>query len=147
MKNLSIAIALVCGLASTASAAEVTVNVQLPVPTIRFLAPPPLVVVAPGVQVVPDYGEEIFFVGGWYWVRSGPVWYRSKDHRGGWAVVAAPAVPPVLVKMPPGKYKKYKAAPPPQAPAYGVRGDPPGHAKEHGNGNGHGNGHGKGKKD
>jgi hypothetical protein len=119
-------------LAAPAAAAEVSVQVQVAAPAIRFLAPPPLVVVAPGIQVVADYNEEIFFFDGWYWVRMGPSWYRTKTYRGGWTVVAAPAVPAVLVKLPPGKFKKYKAAPPPQAPAYGARGEHPGHGRGHG---------------
>ena len=61
--------------------AQVQISVQLP--TITFSAPPPLVVVQPGVQVVEDNDEEVFFVDNYYWVRRGPNWYRARDHRGG----------------------------------------------------------------
>jgi hypothetical protein len=86
--------------------AQVEVSIQLP--SITFSAPPPLVVVEPGVQVVEDNDEEVFFVNESYWVRRGPRWYRAKDHRGGWVVVDGPGVPPSLVRMPEGKYRRYK---------------------------------------
>jgi hypothetical protein len=86
--------------------AQVQISVQLP--TITFNAPPPLVVVQPGVQVVEDNDEEVFFVDNYYWVRHGPRWYRTKDHRGGWVVVDGPGVPASLVRLPPGQYRRFK---------------------------------------
>jgi hypothetical protein len=48
----------------------------------------------------------------WYWVRGGDGrWYRTQDYRGGWAPAPAPAVPVVLVRTPPGRYKHYKQKP------------------------------------
>lgn len=84
---------------STAASADVTIT---------FGAPPPLVVVSPGIQVVENYGDEVFFVSGWYWVRSGPVWYRTTNHRGGWVVVENRFVPSRIVGLPPGQYKHYR---------------------------------------
>ena len=110
MKSLRLTAALAFGLlASSASSsfAQVRVEVSVPLPTIRFTAPPPLVVVAPGVQVVPDYPEEVFFVQGYYWHRAGPRWYRARDYRGGWVLAGAPVVPAAIVRLPPGRYKKY----------------------------------------
>ncbi len=86
--------------------AQVNINVQLP--TVTFSTPPPLVVVEPGVQVVEDSDEEVYFVSDTYWVRRGPRWYRAKDYRGGWVVVDGPGVPPALVQVPEGKYRHYK---------------------------------------
>ena len=86
--------------------AQVQINVQLP--TVTFNAPPPLVVIEPGVQVVEDNDEEVFFVSEYYWVRRGPNWYRTNDHRGGWVMVDGPGVPPSLVRVPAGKYRRYK---------------------------------------
>lgn len=86
--------------------AQVQVTVQLP--TITFNAPPPLVVIEPGVQVVEDNDEEVFFVSEYYWVRRGPTWYRTRDHRGGWVMVDDPGVPQTLVRVPAGKYRRYK---------------------------------------
>ena len=91
------------------SEAQVNVQVQIGAPAIRFETAPPLVEVSPGVQVVPDYDHEVFFVDGWYWYRSGPTWYRTRDHRGGWVVVHRREVPRGLVRIPPGRYKHYRA--------------------------------------
>ncbi len=93
-------------LVSVPAFAQVEISVQLP--TITFNAPPPLVVVEPGVQVVEDNDEEVYFVDNYYWVRRGPRWYRTRDHHGGWAVVDGPGVPPSIVRMPEGKYRRYK---------------------------------------
>jgi hypothetical protein len=114
------------------------VAVQVNLPTIRFEQAPPLVVVEQGVQVVPDYGEEVFFVDGWYWHRNRDMWYRTRDHRGGWVVVERRYVPMTLVRIPPGHYKHWKAGKPGKVKVVKV--------KEHhgrGNGNGHGRGHGR----
>jgi len=72
-----------------------------------WLAPPPLVVVEPGIQVVPDYPEEVFFVDSWYWVRRDGRWFHARDYRAGWSYVAAP--PAALIRLPAGKYKHWKA--------------------------------------
>ena len=82
--------------------AQVDVKISFP-----WLAPPPLVVVEPGIQVVPDYPEEVFFVDNWYWVRRDGRWFHARDYRNGWTFVAAP--PAALVRLPPGKYKHWKA--------------------------------------
>ena len=104
MRNLLLAVivALVCVPLAPAQAQQVAVRVT-------FATPPPLVVVEPGIQVVPDYPEEVFFVDGWYWHRAGAVWYRTRDHRGGWVVVEPRYVPARLVRIPPGHYKHWKA--------------------------------------
>lgn len=91
-----------------AAPAFAQVQIQVQLPTIAFQAPPPLVVVEPGVQVVEDQDEEVFFVSDNYWVRRGPHWYRTKDHRGGWVLVDGPGVPPSLVRVPAGKYRRWK---------------------------------------
>ncbi len=99
---------LMAAVASTTAFAQVQVNIQVPVPTITFSAPPPLVVVQPGIQVVEDYDDEIYFTGGYYWVRRDDRWFRTRDHRGSWVVVDRRGVPGSLVKMPPGQYRKWK---------------------------------------
>jgi hypothetical protein len=80
-------------------------------PAIRFEAPPPLVAVQPGIQVVPDYDEEVFFAGGWYWM-PGPdgVWFRTRTWRGGWEVAPRHVVPVALVRIPRGHYRRWHAA-------------------------------------
>lgn len=97
--------ALVATLLALPAGAQVEITVA--VPTLRFEAQPALVVVAPGIQVVPDYGEEVFFVSGWYWHRRGGHWFKAKDHHGGWVHVAK-GVPLGLVRIPHGKYRHFK---------------------------------------
>jgi hypothetical protein len=88
------------------------VQVRVTVPAVRFDVAPPMVEVQPGVMVVHDSDQEVFFVGGRYWMRGGDGrWYRANDHRGGWAVAEPRAVPAPIVGLPPGRYKHYKSKP------------------------------------
>ena len=64
----------------------------------------------PGVQVVEDFDEEVFFVRNRYWVRRGGHWYRAPGPRARFVHVEPRYVPATLVKMPPGQYVKYKKA-------------------------------------
>ena len=102
MRNLLLAAALV----AFPAAAQVQISVQLP--SIFFPAPPQLVVVQPGVQVVENNSEEVFVVDDVYWVRRSDRWYRANDHRGGWVYVDGPRVPPSLVRLSPGAYRHDK---------------------------------------
>src|SRR5678815_3573413 len=54
---------------------------------------PDLVYAAPGVQVIADYNEPIFYSDGYYWRYYGNTWYRSTYYTGGWVY----AQPPVAV--------------------------------------------------
>lgn len=83
---------------------------QIPVPIITFPAPPPLVVIQPGIQVVEDHDEEVFFTDGFYWHRRDGNWFRTKEHNGKWVVVEERIVPRPLVGFRPGTYKRYKHA-------------------------------------
>jgi hypothetical protein len=87
--------------------AQVRVEVQLP--SIVFTAPPSLVVVQPGVQVVADYDEEVFFVNDYYWHHRGPHWYRTNRYNGGWVLVEPTLVPRAIYGLPPGQYRKWHA--------------------------------------
>lgn len=112
------------------------VQVNIPLPPIVFPAPPPLVVIEPGVQVVEDNDDEVFFVDNFYWVQRDGRWFKSRDHKGSWVVVDGPLVPPLIVKQPKGKWKKYK-----KGFAAGVRA-----AEKHDDDDDdHGRGKGKGK--
>jgi len=82
---------------------EVHVNLNLPLP-----ARPPLVTIQPGVMVVEDFDDEVFVVGGVYWARRGDRWYRAPGPRAGFVFVERQRVPPALVRLPPGQYKKWK---------------------------------------
>jgi hypothetical protein len=84
-----------------------SVNVQIDLPAVL----PQLVVVSPGIRVVPDCDREVFFVDNYYYVREDGYWYRSNNHRGGWVMVEPRRVPPGLARMPPGQYKKWHPRP------------------------------------
>ena len=43
-----------------------------------------LVEVSPGVEVLADYDEPIFFADDFYWVNRGGIWYSSTWYGGGW---------------------------------------------------------------
>jgi hypothetical protein len=53
---------------------------------------PQLVEVEPGVQVVADYDQPVFFSDGAYWRYDAGVWYQSRYHDRAWVRVEAPPV-------------------------------------------------------
>ncbi len=150
MNSKTILLVGVLGLLPAAAHAQVDLQVRVGVPSIRFEVPPPLVVVSEGVQVVPDYDQEVFVVDGWYWYRSRDVWYRTRDHRGGWVLVQRESVPVVLTRFRPGKYRHHH---PGRGPRWVYMQEPDGRVTEvkvKGNGKvkmkgGHGRGHGRWK--
>jgi hypothetical protein len=93
-------------LATTPVSGQAQIGAQVSI-DLGFPEPPPLVVVSPGVQVVPEYEEEVFYTNNWYWVRRGDAWYRTRDHRGGWVPVRPNYVPVFLNRAPPGRYNHY----------------------------------------
>jgi hypothetical protein len=58
---------------------------------VATVATPDLVYVSPGVQVIADYDEPIFYSDGFYWRFYSGAWYRSAYYTGGWAYAAPPA--------------------------------------------------------
>jgi hypothetical protein len=99
-------------LAPALALAQASVHLELGLPVVL----PPMVVVQPGVQVVPDVDEEVFFHNGWYWVRRDDGWYRSRSHRHGWLYVRGDRVPRRLVMLPAGQYRRWHAPPPAPRP-------------------------------
>jgi hypothetical protein len=97
-----ILVALVLALGGGGAVAQVTITLGLPVVL------PTLVVVQPGVSVIPNQPVEVFYSGGYYWTRRDNGWYRTHDHNGGWARIDERQVPVVIVQSPPGQYKHYK---------------------------------------
>ena len=85
--------------------AEVDVHVRL---DLGLPVAPPLVAIRPGVLVVEDFDDEVFVVSGVYWARRGDRWYRAPGPRAGFVFVERHGVPAMLVKIPPGQYKKWK---------------------------------------
>lgn len=104
MRTTALFLAALLGVPGVA-AAQASVDIHFDIPAVL----PRLVVVSPGVQVVPECHEEVFFHDGWYWVRRDEYWYRSRSHRGGWVMVPVRQVPPRLVSFPPGHYRNWKA--------------------------------------
>jgi len=51
---------------------------------------PDLVYAAPGVQVIANYDEPIFYSDSFYWRFYGGTWYRSSTYTGGWAYATPP---------------------------------------------------------
>src|SRR3954468_423894 len=67
---------------------------------------PDLVTVSPGVQVIADYDEPIFYSDGFYWRYDGGVWYRSTYYTGGWAYARPPGA---LLRIDrPYAYRRYR---------------------------------------
>lgn len=88
---------------------QVQMHVALPAPPmIHFEVAPPLYEVSPGVQVVEDNDDEIFFNGGWYWCRRDGRWFRTRDWHGGWVYVAPRYVPAPIYRTPPGRYRHWR---------------------------------------
>ena len=154
MRTTALCLAALIGLPAVAtaqqpSAAHVGIHFDIPVVL------PRLVVVAPGIQVVPQVREEVFFHEGWYWVRRDAVWYRSRDHRGGWVLVPGPAVPTRFGALPPpGHYRNWKAEKAAakaerkaakRAEKYERRHDDHDHDHDHDRDHDRGGGHGRGK--
>lgn len=50
---------------------------------------PDLVYVSPGVYVVADYHEPVFYSNGFYWLYTDGYWYRSNYYSGGWVHVSS----------------------------------------------------------
>jgi hypothetical protein len=52
---------------------------------------PELVYAAPGVRVIADYDEPIFYADNFYWRFDGVTWYRSTYYTGGWTYAPPPS--------------------------------------------------------
>jgi hypothetical protein len=87
-----------------ATPAQVRLQLHMGFPAVL----PPLVEVQPGVRVVQDFDEEVFFIGGWYWVQRDGNWYRTRDHRGNWRYVKRAGLPAALVQHEPGRYRHWQ---------------------------------------
>ncbi len=102
MRKTALTLALATALVLPAVSRAIEIYIQLPE------ALPQLVVIQPGVMVVPEVQHEVFFVEGVYWARHNGGWYRAENPHGGWFAVEQKIVPAALVKIPPGKYKNWK---------------------------------------
>jgi len=69
------------------------------VETDAYYTQPDLVYVSPGVQVVYDYNEPVFYSDGFYWRYYGGVWYRSGYYNRGWVRWHTTSVPTAVVRI------------------------------------------------
>ncbi|HEY0193401.1 MAG TPA: hypothetical protein VGC42_19930 [Kofleriaceae bacterium] len=68
---------------------------------------PDLVEVSPGVQVVADYDEPVFYSDGFYWRWYENGWYRSNNYYSGWGYYERP--PAAIVRIDsPYNYRHYR---------------------------------------
>jgi len=107
---------------------EVGISIRLPLPPA-----PRLVVIQPGIQVVEDFDDEVFFHSGVYWARRDGRWYRAPAAHAEYRLVEVRLVPEPLRQLPPGHYKRWKAG----------KGAPPGQEKKEEKHDKHGKGRGK----
>lgn len=68
---------------------------------------PDMAYVAPGVRVIADYDEPVFFHNGYYWYSDNGYWYRSNRWNSGWVYVQSP--PTVIARIDrPYAYRHYR---------------------------------------
>ncbi len=91
-------------LAVPAATHAVEIRLQMGFPAVL----PPLVEIQPGVQVVQDFDQEVFFTGGYYWVQRDGNWYRARDHQGTWSYVRRNNLPASLAQQEPGRYRNWQ---------------------------------------
>jgi hypothetical protein len=65
-----------------------------------YATTPDLVTVSPGVQVVADYDEPVFYTDGFYWRFYDGYWYRSNNYATGWYFVERPPVTVLRIDRP-----------------------------------------------
>ena len=65
-----------------------------------YATTPDLVTVSPGVQVVADYDEPVFFSDGFYWRYADGYWYRSANYYSGWYYYERPPVAVMRIDRP-----------------------------------------------
>ena len=70
---------------------------------------PTMVYVSPGVQVIEDYDEPVFYSSNVYWRYNGGVWYQSRAYTGGWVRVSTPPAAIVRIQQP-AMYVHYRAS-------------------------------------
>jgi hypothetical protein len=65
-----------------------------------YVSTPDLVTVSPGVQVVADYDEPVFYSDGFYWRYYNNGWYRSNNYATGWYYYDRPPVAVLRIDRP-----------------------------------------------
>jgi hypothetical protein len=74
---------------------------------VAFVQAPDLVYVEPGVYVVRDYGDAVYYSDGYYWSSRGGVWYRTAHWNDPWVTVHMNVVPRTFVHRDHRAYVRY----------------------------------------
>src|SRR6185503_17635560 len=72
-----------------------------------YVSTPDLVTVSPGVQVVADYDEPVFYTDGFYWRFYDGLWYRSSNYATGWYYWSSPPATVLRIDRP-YAYRHYR---------------------------------------
>lgn len=72
-----------------------------------YVSTPDLVTISPGVQVVADYDEPVFYTDGFYWRFDSGHWYRSSNYATGWYYYERPPVAVMRIDRP-YAYARYR---------------------------------------
>ncbi|MGA2080422.1 MAG: hypothetical protein ABSH53_07415 [Holophaga sp.] len=102
MKTHALPLAIILCICPTIARAQVRVGIDIGLP-----AAPQLVVVAPGIQVVEGFQDEVFFQGGWYWCRRSDGWYRARSPQAHFDWIDGHRVPGGLTRTPAGRYRNW----------------------------------------
>ncbi|HMK43026.1 MAG TPA: hypothetical protein VK445_02705 [Dissulfurispiraceae bacterium] len=106
-KKILIASVLMTALiAGGASAAHVSVNVNIGAPPPVIVSGPPSVFLIPNTPVyfAPDAREQLFFYSGFWYALHDGYWFSSTYYNGPWSYVPSPRVPAVFLHLPPRYY-------------------------------------------
>lgn len=107
---------------------------------VSLSANPTMAVVQPGVQVVVDQDDEIFYTDQEYWLRRGGGWYHARHHGDAFVYAEVGQVPSMLVGLPVRHYRHYHGG----GMHDGYDGYDDGYGDHGGGGHGHGYGGGHG---
>ncbi len=93
----------------TKANAEVSVNINIPLPGL-IISTPPAMMVIPGTYAyfAPDVDADIFFYHGYWYRPYRGQWFMSAEYNGPWGSIAVQRVPGVLINLP----SNYRRVPP-----------------------------------
>lgn len=106
-----LAVLALLGLFSTGCAARVYSRSYVYSEPVVVAEPPQLVYVSPGVYVVRDYDEAVYYSNGYYWCQRGGVWYQTAYWGDPWVHVHVSVVPTTFVHAHHHTYVRYHGAP------------------------------------
>src|SRR5829696_5844277 len=94
--------------ASTLGLGATSCTVQGRVATGVTVTEPTLVEISPGVWVIEDHADPVFYTDGFYWLYRGDTWFRSSIYSGGW--IRIDTAPRVVIGLGhPRAYVRYHA--------------------------------------